>query len=117
MAIVASEASVRSTVEQALEGPSGTCAPPVRGRAARSLLLSLAVLLALLWSVLQTALPVFAERGFDFVTSNMSRIESRAGVRQALIGSLLLIAFVFVVPSRSGSRRRSTCRSTRRTRS
>jgi phosphate transport system permease protein len=98
MAIVASEASVRSTVEQALRGSKRD----LRGRLFEaallgSLLLSLAVLLALLWSVLQTALPVFAERGFDFVTSNMSRIESRAGVRQAVIGSLLLIAFVFVV--------------------
>ena len=98
MAIVASEASVRSTVEQALRGSKRD----LRGRLFEaallgSLLLSLAVLLVLLWSVLQAALPVFAERGFDFVTSNMSRIESRAGVRQALIGSLLLIAFGFVV--------------------
>lgn len=98
MAAITAGAGTRSTVEQALKGTRRD----VRGRLFEaallgSLLLSLLVLVVLLWSVLQTAMPVLTERGFDFVTSNMSRIESRAGVRQALVGSLILIAFVFVV--------------------
>jgi phosphate transport system permease protein len=98
MATTATDAGVRSTVEQALRGRRRD----IRGRLFEatllgSLLLSLLILVVLLWSILQTAMPVLSERGFDFVTSNMSRIESRTGVRQALVGSLILIGFVFVV--------------------
>lgn len=97
MASVASR-GVASTVEQALMGRRRDVRGRLFGAALLgSLLLSLLVLVILLWSVLLTAMPVFAERGVDFITSNMSRLESRAGVRQALVGSLLLIAFVFVV--------------------
>jgi phosphate transport system permease protein len=98
VAVVAPEASIRSSVEQALRGQKRD----VRGRLFEaallgSLLLSLLVLLVLLWSVLQTAMPVLVNRGVDFLTSDTSQIESRTGVRQAIMGSLLLIAFVFVV--------------------
>jgi phosphate transport system permease protein len=94
MAITAAPAT-RSTVALALQGRGRD----VRGRLFAAallltLLVSLAVLMVLLASVIQEALPVFASRGTDFLTDNVSRFESRAGVRQGVIGSLILIAFV-----------------------
>jgi phosphate transport system permease protein len=90
--------SARSTVELALRGRRAD----VRGRAFRALLLltlllALAFLVVLLWSTWQTASPVFMDRGFDFVTSNMSALASRAGVWQGIVGSLFLIGFVAVI--------------------
>jgi phosphate transport system permease protein len=61
------------------------------------LLLSLGVLLVLIVTTLSTALPVFQERGIDFLTSNVSSIPSRTGVRQGIVGSLILTGFVVVV--------------------
>ena len=50
------------------------------------------------------------------MTSNTSALPTRAGVRQGLIGSLILVGFVAIVRrSRSAARRRSTSRSTRGT--
>jgi phosphate transport system permease protein len=97
MAAVSTEATVRS-VELALRGRRAD----VRGRVFQgvlllTLLLSLAVLIALLVTVLRDAMPVLRERGLDFVASNTSTIESRAGVRQGLVGSLMLVGFVAVV--------------------
>ena len=90
--------STRSTVELALRGKR----VDVRGRAFQAtllltLLLSLAVLLVLLVTTWNTAQPVFAERGLDFVTSDVSAIASRAGVHQGVVGSLILIAFVALI--------------------
>jgi phosphate transport system permease protein len=95
---VAGAAASRSTVELALRGKSRD----VRGRIFSgllllSLLLSLFVLITLLLSVLIDAWPVLSDRGVDFLTGNLSRFESRAGVRQGLIGSLILIGFVAVI--------------------
>jgi phosphate transport system permease protein len=97
MATVATRATVES-VELALRGRGAD----VRDRMFRSalllaLLVSLAVLVALLASVIHGAMPVLRERGLDFVSSNTSSIASRAGVRQGLIGSVILIGFVAVV--------------------
>jgi phosphate transport system permease protein len=61
------------------------------------LLLSVAVLVALLVRVVSDAWPVLSERGLDFLRSNTSSIDSRAGVRQGLLGSFILIGFVAVV--------------------
>jgi phosphate transport system permease protein len=88
----------RSTVELALRGKHAD----VRGRAFQALLLltlllSLAVLVVLLWTTWNTAQPVFAERGMEFVTSDVSALASRAGVRQGIVGSLILIGFVTVI--------------------
>jgi phosphate transport system permease protein len=47
--------------------------------------------------VIGDALPVLRDRGFGFLNDNLSRFEDRAGVRQGLIGSLVLIGFVAVV--------------------
>lgn len=90
--------STRSTVELALRGKRAD----VRGRAFRAgllltLLASIAFLVILLWTTWTTAQPVFAERGLDFVTSDVSALASRAGVHQGVVGSLILIAFVAVI--------------------
>jgi phosphate transport system permease protein len=61
------------------------------------LLLSLGVLVILVGTTLVTAWPVFQERGVDFLTSNVSSIPSRTGVRQGIVGSLILTGFVVVV--------------------
>jgi phosphate transport system permease protein len=97
MGVVAQGAS-RSTVELALRGQRRD----VQGRLLAgalllSLLLSLVVLLVLLGSVISDAWPVLSDRGLDFLNGNLSRFEGRAGVRQGLIGSLILIVFVAVI--------------------
>jgi phosphate transport system permease protein len=91
----------RSTVELALRGRRRD----VRGRLFAStllltLLLSLVVLMILLASVISDAWPVLSDRGLGFVNDNLSHFEDRAGVRQGLVGSLVLIGFVavFAVP-------------------
>ena len=40
---------------------------------------------------------MFTDRGLEFVSDNLSRFEGRAGVRQGLVGSLILITFVAVI--------------------
>jgi phosphate transport system permease protein len=97
MAVVPAAATARS-VELAIRGRKSD----LRGRMFQSallltLLLSLGVLVTLLVTILQDALPVFRERGLDFITSGTSSIDSRAGVRQGLVGSVYLIGFVAVV--------------------
>jgi phosphate transport system permease protein len=95
---VAGVAASRSTVELALRGKRRDVAGRVfSGLLLLSLLVSLFVLITLLISVLIEAWPVLSTRGVDFLTGNLSRFESRAGVRQGLIGSLILIGFVAVI--------------------
>ncbi|HEX5938445.1 MAG TPA: phosphate ABC transporter permease PstA [Actinomycetota bacterium] len=95
---VAGAAASRSTVELALRGKRRDVASRVfSGLLLSSLLLSLFILVALLVSVLVDAWPVLSTRGVDFLNGNLSRFESRAGVRQGLIGSLILIGFVAVI--------------------
>jgi phosphate transport system permease protein len=91
-------AASRTTVELALRGQRSD----VRGRIFAgalllTLLLSLFVLLVLLGSVISDAWPVLSERGLGFLNDNLSSFEGRAGVRQGLIGSLVLISFVAVI--------------------
>ena len=62
-----------------------------------SLLLSLLILIVLLGTALSAAWPVVSTRLGDFVTSDVSRLPARAGVRQGIVGSLILIGFVAVV--------------------
>jgi phosphate transport system permease protein len=90
--------STRSTVELALRGKRAD----VRGRAFQAALLltllaTIAFLVILLWTTWTIAQPVFAERGLDFVTSDVSALASRAGVHQGVVGSLILIAFVALI--------------------
>jgi phosphate transport system permease protein len=88
----------RSSVELALTGR----ARDLRGRLFASalllaLLLALAVLLTLLVTIGIDAWPVLRDRGFSFLTSQTSSLPERAGVRQGLVGSLVLIGLVAVV--------------------
>jgi phosphate transport system permease protein len=87
-----------TTVELALRGQRSD----VRGRVFAgvlllTLLLSLLVLLVLLGTVIGSAWPVLSARGFGFLNDNLSSFEDRAGVRQGLIGSLIIISFVAVI--------------------
>jgi phosphate transport system permease protein len=61
------------------------------------LLLALAVLVTLIGDVVVQSVPVWRDRGADFLTSNLSSLPERAGVFQGIWGSLLLMVFVVVV--------------------
>lgn len=98
MSAIAPTAQVRSTVELALQGSKRD----VKGRLFQaalllSLLLALMILIVLLGTTLVAAWPVLSTRLGDFLTSNVSRLDTRAGVRQGIVGSLILIGFVTVV--------------------
>ncbi len=62
-----------------------------------TLLVAIGVLVALLGDVARTGLPVFQERGADFLRTGYSTLPSRAGVFQGLIGSLMLMGFVVAI--------------------
>lgn len=63
-----------------------------------SLLLSLLFLAVLLFEVTATGLSVFQERGMEFLTGRLSIVTAMtAGVGQAIVGSLLVVAVVVVV--------------------
>ncbi len=64
---------------------------------ALSLLFTLLALVALLADVLTRGLPVFAERGVDFLTSPLSSDPDKAGVAQALWGTFWIGVIVVVV--------------------
>ena len=67
-----------------------------QGLLALTLLFSLTVLVVLLLDVVLRGAPVFAERGADFLTSEVSSRPDRAGVIQGIQGSLLVVAIVAV---------------------
>jgi phosphate transport system permease protein len=62
-----------------------------------SLLCSLLILFILLADVVLRALPVFSERGLDFLTSTMSSNPGRAGVVQGIAGTALLAVLVPII--------------------
>jgi phosphate transport system permease protein len=96
--LASSTAATRASVEDALRGRKRDIGGSLFSLLMLSgLLLSLLILVVLLFSVLQEAWPVLSTRGTDFVTSDTSRIASRAGVWQGLVGSLILIGFVAAV--------------------
>ena len=98
MSAIAPTAQVRGTVERALRGSKRDVGGRFfQGALLLSLLLSLLILIVLLGTALSAAWPVLSSRLGDFVTSDVSRLPSRAGVWQGIVGSLILIAFVAVV--------------------
>ena len=98
MSAIAPTAQVRTTVELALRGSKRDVAGRVfQAGLLLALLLSMLILIVLLGSALADAWPVLSTRAGDFVTSNVSRLDTRAGVRQGIVGSLILIGFVAVV--------------------
>ena len=91
-------AASRTTVELALRGHRRDVWGRIfAGALLLTLLLSLLVLLILLGTVINQAWPVLSTRGFGFLNDNLSSFEDRAGVRQGLIGSLILISFVAAI--------------------
>jgi phosphate transport system permease protein len=60
------------------------------------LVIALGVLVTLLLRVGAEAAPVFRQRGMDFLMKPNSSLPSSAGVRQGLVGSIELMAFVLV---------------------
>lgn len=98
MTAIAPSSQISRTVELALTGKRRD----LYGRFFQaglllSLLLSLGILIVLLGTALADAWPVLATRLGDFVTSNVSRLDSRAGVWQGIMGSLILVGFVAAV--------------------
>jgi phosphate transport system permease protein len=89
---------IRSSVELALRGKRrDTAGRLFQVALLAALLMALLILFWLLVTTLQTAWPTLTTRGVDFLQSNVSRIASRAGVRQGIVGSFVLAGFVFVV--------------------
>lgn len=97
MAVV-TPADVRTPIELALRGKRRD----VLGLLFRlgllgMLLLSIVVLLVLIVTTLADAWPTVSGRGMEFVTSDGSSLASRTGVRQGLVGSLVLVGFVALI--------------------
>ena len=103
MAAVVGSDAIRAEVDRALRGKRRDAAGTAFGALLLlTLLASLAVLVTLLWITADHAMPVFRERGVDFVRENTSSLASRAGVWQGLVGSLILAGFVAVIALPTG---------------
>lgn len=92
----------RSATSSAVEAALGAGRRDWAGMVAATLLLltllaSLAILFVLLGDVFGRALPVFAERGLDFLTTPLSARPGHAGVAQGIFGSLVLTIFVVIL--------------------
>jgi phosphate transport system permease protein len=98
MAAAVQSELIRSQVERSLTGRRRDVAGAAfRAALLGTLLVSLLVLVVLLTITIQDALPVLRDRGLNFVASDTSSLASRAGVRQGLIGSFILIVFVALI--------------------
>jgi phosphate transport system permease protein len=62
-----------------------------------TLIVALAVLIVLLLEVARTAIPVLRDRGGVIFNNGYSSLPTNAGIKQGLIGSLYLMAFVVVL--------------------
>jgi phosphate transport system permease protein len=62
-----------------------------------SLVATLAVLMAILASQLAVGWPVYAERGLEFVTASLSPDPAKAGIGQALVGSIVIGLLVALI--------------------
>jgi phosphate transport system permease protein len=97
MGAMATDVAARTTQNAILGRRADVRGQLFRAGLLLTLILALGVLLILLITVIVGAWPVLSERGMDFVTSNTSSIASRAGVRQGLVGSLVLTTIAAVV--------------------
>jgi phosphate transport system permease protein len=89
---------IRGAVERSLRGDRADVKGMLfKGGLLVALFISLLVLIILFASTLITAWPVFRDRGLDFVASNTSSVSTRVGVRQGIVGSLILAGFVAAV--------------------
>ncbi|MFP5341358.1 MAG: phosphate ABC transporter permease PstA [Candidatus Limnocylindria bacterium] len=62
-----------------------------------SLLFALAVLGVLVIDVVSRGMPVFADRGADFLTSNLSTRPAQAGILQGIVGTMLIAVLVALI--------------------
>jgi phosphate transport system permease protein len=62
-----------------------------------ALLAGLLILVTLVWDVVVESLPVFRERGFEFVSGRLSADPAKAGAFQGIMGSIALTVIVVVV--------------------
>jgi len=95
-----SRADVDAAVERALlRGSRGMDVRGLifQGALLLAMLVSLAVLVTLIGDALTDGAPVFAERGADFITSNVSSLPERAGVWQGIRGSVTIVLFVVLL--------------------
>jgi phosphate transport system permease protein len=61
------------------------------------LLVCLAFIVTLLWTVIADGWGTFSDRGTGFLTDSLSTSPERAGVIQGIIGSLMIAAFVAII--------------------
>lgn len=88
----------RETVERSLRAGRVEVGPIVfQAFLLIALLISLAILIALLADILIGAWPTFRSRGLDFLVSGLSLTPDSAGVFTAILGSLAIAAIVIVL--------------------
>jgi phosphate transport system permease protein len=93
-----SRGAVEGSVERALRGSRRD----VRGvvfelSLVACLLASLAILSVLIFTVVADGLPVYGDRGFDFLDAGLSGSAERAGISQGIVGSFWIAAAVLVL--------------------
>jgi phosphate transport system permease protein len=93
-----SEAAVQGSVAQALRGHRAD----VRGRLFEvgllaCLLLSLVVLAVLIVTIFTDGMPVYTDRGWEFLDGSLSGSAQRAGISQGIVGSFWIALCVVVV--------------------
>jgi phosphate transport system permease protein len=95
--------STRRVVAEALQGRRFDIRSYLfEGALLLTLLVALGILVTLLADVAIRGIPVFADRGTEFLTSNMSARADRAGVLQGIVGSISLMVFVVVLAFPTG---------------
>lgn len=68
-----------------------------QGALLTTLVTALVILAVLITDVIRTGMPVFRERGTEFLTSDLSSFAFRAGVWQGILGSLSMMIFVVLI--------------------
>lgn len=95
MAVRSQALSTREAVERRLSGGGGdTAGIALQALLLFTLIVAIGVLVVLIGDILLRALPVFADRPVDFLTSPLSSRPARAGIGQGIVGSVLLMGFV-----------------------
>jgi phosphate transport system permease protein len=98
MATTAASVSATAAVERALRGRrSDWREVAFQGALLGTLIIALVILTVLIADVVRTGMPVFQDRGADFLTSDLSLAAVRAGVLQGIVGSVCLMIFVVVI--------------------
>nr|MBA3691044.1 phosphate ABC transporter permease PstA [Actinomycetota bacterium] len=68
-----------------------------QGALVSTLVTALVILTVLIGDVVRKGMPVFRERGSDFITGDLSSFAFRAGVWQGIVGSLSMMIFVVLL--------------------